>query len=355
MRTAVHVIATVAALLVAGCATSPEKAQDTVFYPPLPEIPRIQFLTTITTEDDLGGASLMRQFLTDGTQNPKRFIRPWDMAHEKGKIYVIDKRYSKVIIADLGKRSLSIFPDKRLGALQNPMGIAIADNGYKYVADMERGQIVAYDEKNEFVRVYGEPKQYHVTDVAVYENRIYVCENKANEIVVLDRDSGDVITRIGEKGKEEGQLHRPSHVAVDKDGNLFVTDVLNFRIQMFDKDGKFVRSFGEAGAGPGGNARPKGLDIDRDGHFYLADAGMEIVQIFDIETSNPLLAFGKYATGPGSTYMPGGVHIDYDNVDAFAKYADPDFKLKYLIYVANTLGEDKLNVYGFGEWTGQGL
>lgn len=58
---------------------------------------------------------------------------------------------------------------------------------------------------------------------------------------------------------------------------------------------------------------------------------------------------------PGSMYLPAGVFIDYENVDYFRKYLDKDFKLQYLIYVSNQQGDHKLNVYGFGEWTGPAL
>ena len=79
---------------------------------------------------------------------------------------------------------------------------------------------------------------------------------------------------------------------------------------------------------------------------------MEIVQIFDVESARPLLAFGKRGTGPGSTYLPSDIVIDYDNVGYFSQYAHPDFRLEYVLYQTNQLG-NKLNVYGFGHWSGK--
>jgi hypothetical protein len=124
---------------------------------------------------------------------------------------------------------------------------------------------------------------------------------------------------------------------------------------VFDKGGAFVKVIGYQGSHPGAFVRPKGLDIDRDGHLYVADAGFEIIQIFDVDSAEPLLPFGKYGPAPGSTYLPAGVHIDYDNVAYFSRYADPDFRVEYLVYVGNMLGDRKLNVYGFGEWVGPSL
>ncbi|MBI5409919.1 MAG: hypothetical protein HZA14_11185, partial [Nitrospirae bacterium] len=102
----------------------------------------------------------------------------------------------------------------------------------------------------------------------------------------------------------------------------------------------------------GALARPKGLDVDREGHLFVVDTAFENVQIFDVETADLLLFFGGFGPEPGSMYMPNGIYVDYHNVEYFKKYADKDFNLKYLVYVGNMLGEHKLNVYGFGDWTG---
>lgn len=352
MKPVFYLILSVAFILLTSCAQTPKQEQGIVFYPSPPETPRIQFLTSITAENDLGKTSEFREFLLGEQKSGKQLYRPYGIAHNKGHIFVADKTLKKVLILDLAEKSFNYIKDVKAGALKDPMGVAVTDNGYKYIADAGRGQIVVFDQKNEFLRAYGDEKQFRPTSVAVYGNKIYVCDIAENEIEVLDKDSGAVLTKIGQTGSGKEDLHLPTHVAVDKDGNLFITDALNFRIQVFDKDGKFIRSIGELGTYPGTFGRPKGIDVDRDGHIYTADASFELIQIFDIESGEPLLPFGKYGPAPGSTYLPTGVHIDYDNVEAFAQYADPEFKVEYLIYVSNMVGSHKLNVYGFGEWTG---
>jgi len=343
----------IAALLLVACGVQPvKKEHDSVFYPALPQQPRVQYLTTINTQGDLGSKKGMDSFLGDPENVRNRLLRAYAVAHEKDFIYVVDAKFKKIVTIDLKKGTMGFFPSQRMGLLREPMGIFVDADGSKYVADNGRGQVVVYNSKNEYLRTYGTPEQYKLTDVAVHGERVYIANNQAHEIVVLDKTSGEVVQRIGSKGTEDGKFRFPSFITVDKDGNLFVTDPLNFRVQMFSSSGEFIRSFGYPEAGPGGMVRPKSLAVTRDGKLYISDAGMEIVQIFDVASTDPLLAFGKHGTGPGSTYMPYGIHIDYDNVAHFAQYADPEFKPEFLIYVVNHAGDDKLNVYAFGEWTG---
>jgi len=157
---------------------------------------------------------------------------------------------------------------------------------------------------------------------------------------------------IGESGAGEGQLHKPTHVTVDKQGNIFVNDAFNFRVQQFDSSGAFVKTFGFHGDRIGAMARTKGLGTDQEGNLYVADSAFEYVQIFN-KKGQLLLFFGGPGNGPGNMYLPSGVHIDYENVQFFNKFADPKFKLKYLVYVCNMSGPNKVNVYGYGDWTGE--
>jgi DNA-binding beta-propeller fold protein YncE len=173
---------------------------------------------------------------------------------------------------------------------------------------------------------------------------------------VLDKDSGKVIRKIGGvAGRGDAEFYKPSYVTVDAEGNLYVNDAFNFRMQVFDPEGNFVKKFGKGGDTLGTFARPKGIAIDREQHLYAVDTAFENVQIFDINSTDLLLFFGGFETGPGSMHMPHGIHIDYENTEYFQKLVDKNFKIKYLVYVGNTLGYRKINVYGFGDWIGAPL
>jgi DNA-binding beta-propeller fold protein YncE len=99
-------------------------------------------------------------------------------------------------------------------------------------------------------------------------------------------------------------------VAVDKEGNLYVCDTLNDRIEVFDADGVFIRTWGKNGDGPGYFARPKGVAIDSDGHVWVADGMQDRVQVFTNE-GQLLIVMGGHGLLPGQ--FQGLVSIASDN------------------------------------------
>lgn len=346
----------IAFISLSGCATAPQEF-ETVFYPPLPQRPRLQFLLSITGEEDIGiRQGALMEFLLGQPTSDKRLGKSYDIGSSDGKIYVLDRRYRKLIIIDLAKREFDYLRDQRMGALKDPSGIWVTEDGVKYVADMERKQIVVFGNDNRFLRTYGGPDVFEKpTDVAVYEDTLYVSDMDKHQIFALDKATGAVKRAIGELGQKEGQLAKPTHVVVDHNGNIYVNDSFNFRVQKFDPEGKFAKSYGFHGDAVGAFVRPKGLAIDREGHLYVVDAAFENVQIFDGETGDLLLFFGGSGVAPGNMFLPAGIHIDYRNAEYFSNLVDRDFRLKYVLYVGNMFGLNKLNVYGFGDWVGDSL
>jgi DNA-binding beta-propeller fold protein YncE len=95
-----------------------------------------------------------------------------------------------------------------------------------------------------------------------------------------------------------GDFAKPTGVAVDADGNLYVCDTLNNRVEIFDADGRFIKTFGKSGDGPGYFARPKGIAIDADGNIWVADGLQDRVQVFNQE-NQLLITFGGHGLLPG--------------------------------------------------------
>ncbi len=97
---------------------------------------------------------------------------------------------------------------------------------------------------------------------------------------------------FGSFGKKNGQFNNPKAVTVDNDGNIYVADAENSRIQKFSPDGEFLISLGKQGAGPGEFNKPVGVDVDAEGYIYVADTWNHRVQKFSPE-GEYLETYGK--------------------------------------------------------------
>lgn len=81
-------------------------------------------------------------------------------------------------------------------------------------------------------------------------------------------------------GSGHGWFKTATGVATDGDGNVFVADFENHRVQKFTSEGEFLGAFGEQGSGPGQFDRPTDAAIDQDGNLYVVDFGNNRVQKF---------------------------------------------------------------------------
>jgi uncharacterized protein (TIGR03663 family) len=119
----------------------------------------------------------------------------------------------------------------------------------------------------------------------------------------------------GSQGGAPGQFNEPKGLAVDADGNVYVADSRNHRIQMLDANGQFVRQWGGEGNAPGQFNEPWGVAVGPEGNIYVADTWNHRVQVFDPE-GNLLRAWGMFGevdqpTGPGNVlYGPRDLAFD---------------------------------------------
>jgi DNA-binding beta-propeller fold protein YncE len=83
-------------------------------------------------------------------------------------------------------------------------------------------------------------------------------------------------------GRPTDLFERPTDVAWDAAGDIFVADGLsNARVAKFDKDGKFIKSWGKKGTGNGEFANVRSIAVDAQGNVYVADGGNKRIQVFD--------------------------------------------------------------------------
>jgi sugar lactone lactonase YvrE len=345
-----------AALSACGSApTTPDKvveAAEPVFYPPLPTAPRLQWLTSYTgAKDFMGKSSGFADFVAGKQEAPQGLVTIYGVAMFDSKIFALDSKAATLATFDLVKQKYSTFGGTGGGKLRLPINISIDTDGTKYVTDTGRNQVVVYDRDDRFVSAFGDSEQFRPVDTAIVGDKLYVVDILHHEIQVLHKRTGQLLFKFGKKGSELGEMLHPTNIAIGPNGDVFVVETSNFRVQRFTPDGKPVRVYGEVGDTSGKFARPKGIAIDREGMMHVADAAFQNVQMFDTNTGKLLLAYGQPEKGDGMS-LPAAVKIDYDHIALFQRYADPKFKIEYLVLVTSQVAPNKIDVFGYGKLAG---
>ena len=237
----------------------------------------------------------------------------------KGRLYVADSKVLAVFIFDTQTKDVELIKNGVQARFGWITGLTIDDSDRLFVADSKMRRVLVFDPQH---RVEGSISEGMVSPGGMAidtENRfLYVADAELDQVLVYDADPPyKLLRKMGTGGKEHtlttpGDFARPSNVAVDQDGNLYVSDTLNDRVEIFDAEGNFIRTFGKAGDGPGYFARPKGIAIDGDGHVWVADAVQNRVQVFTPE-GQLLIWMGENGTLPGQFDALAGLTIDKNN------------------------------------------
>jgi DNA-binding beta-propeller fold protein YncE len=91
-----------------------------------------------------------------------------------------------------------------------------------------------------------------------------------------------LLSLFGRSGEGPGEFRAPAGLAFDREDNLYVTEIGNHRVQVFDKTGKFLTMWGRKGSAVGEFGNPHGIIVDRNtGHVYVADTSNNRVQVFE--------------------------------------------------------------------------
>lgn len=183
-------------------------------------------------------------------------------------------------------------------ALRRPIGLSktFNENLTCFAADYDQHLISSWtiDENGNgrLVKKFGQqsligPKGLSVSN---HSQSIVVADNKANSICLYD-SSGVFQYRFGTRGSEPHELAGPHYVRFtepDNDRNIIVTDFYNNCVKIFDieRHGQFVTSFGSVGTKNGLFQAPTGLAIDYErGYIFVSDWGNNRIQIFDRQGS----------------------------------------------------------------------
>jgi DNA-binding beta-propeller fold protein YncE len=205
-----------------------------------------------------------------------------------------------------------------LHANQAPTRLARGPEGKIYVTDPKAGSVFIYDSD---LTAIGELKNLNVPlgiGVGV-DGRMYVGCQGTRAIQVYDA-SGNFIMNVG-----EGELSKPSDIALDLYGNLYVVDSTAHRVRIYNMDGGHLGDIGSFGAAAGQFNFPIAVDVayttndtgQAEGELFVADQGNACFHVFDLR-GNLLRAFDLGKIGDTGNWFGPSLQDDEVVPDSFA-------------------------------------
>jgi DNA-binding beta-propeller fold protein YncE len=353
-------------------ADAQQETTQEIVWPLPPDQPVIRFDGVLYSEQDLGkdvGFFAKISGALVGTRERMLAVqRPHDVwTDDGGRMFVTNGLQSGFWIFDPNEKEARIVNPAGAATVGKPMGITGDGAGTIFIADPSGKRVVAMDEDGQFVQAYGgRDALLNPVDVALSPSghRVYVADAYCHQVLIFDRTSGQLLRKLGRdegdvstkeaaklatthglpdhgqdadtppealdapetpghgddapiepsdlwenRGAAEGEFRYPAFLTTGPDGRLYVSDGMNFRVQVFDEDGEYLSMFGRMGDTPGAFSRPKGIEIDSEGHVYVVDGAFNNVQIFDTE-GQLLMVFGEFGNGAGQLWLPTGIFID---------------------------------------------
>lgn len=286
-------------------------------WPPPPDEPRIKLEGIFSARVDVEADSKLRKLLIGASPDSPydRLRKPFAVAIDRqGRILVSDSGNAALIRFNVEGKQMDVFGTQGAVRLKLPLGLGLGADETIYVADAGLQRVVAFDAEGKLVGVWGKEGELgNPTDVAVSPDgkKLYVADSKEHRIVVFEIASGKLLSSFGRRGGGEGEFSFPTSLVFGTDGNLYVVDQINSRIEVVTPSGEFVDEFGALGVAFGNFVRPKDIAIDDAGLIYVTDNAFNNVQLFDADFT--LLTFvGEGGAGPGRFLGASGVAVRGD-------------------------------------------
>ncbi len=252
--------------------------------------------------------------------NSTTFKSPTNIAIDNdNNIYVVDTGNSKIKKFNVKGNMLLSWGEtgSSNGQFKNPSGIFVNEK-YVYVADTGNSRIIMFDKTGNFVYSWGtygkNPGMFQIP-VSInsdHSGELFVGDVEQQSIQLFDT-KGIYRDEIDSSFTEGASFSGIKAIAFDSQDNLYAISTDN-KILKYSSIGKFLNFYGSIGVEEGRFTNPSAIAIDSKDNVYVADTGNHRIQKFDSD-GDFLLSWGIEGTEPGQFEQPVGLVIDaVDNI-----------------------------------------
>ena len=222
-----------------------------------------------------GQDQLVRKFGSNGRGNGQ-FSNPYGLAFDaNNQLYVSEHSNHRVQKFNINGEYLLQFGHQGSGngQLTSPSGITV-HNERLYIAENSNSRISVFQLDGQFRCIIGSGQLSNPYDVTVNSNGHLLVANYSNHFIICFTLDGTYVGRF-----DKTQLCNPIGLTTDMHGFVLVTENNN-HVTVFDQDGACVHQFGSNGSANGQFSNPRGISISPNGNIYVADYSNMRVQIF---------------------------------------------------------------------------
>jgi len=206
--------------------------------------------------------------------------------HE-GNIVVVEPHYSRINHFNKEGKLMSQWGahGNNKGQLSFPRAIAIGNDGSAYVSEfqiIERVQKFQLNRKSVLFEIQGAGNadgQFNRAEGLSLspEGNLFVADSCNHRIQVFSAD-GTFLKSLGKAGTARGEFSYPYDIRIDDVGNQYICEFGNSRLTILDSKGQVIELIGQAGSLPGEFNNPWSLALDSKGNLYVADSQNHRIQ-----------------------------------------------------------------------------
>lgn len=319
-------IVVMSVLFCCSCATQQSVVKDRYVWPPPPDVARIEWLKTYSSQLDIERTSLQRFWdAVAGDDAPRSLLKPVEVKSvpELNKFFVSDIGRAAVVVFDLAGRELRVLDvPGGVPPMQLPLSVAVDHDGSIYVLERRSASVFVFDRFEKFQRLINlAPVSVTNPTSMIIDKKthlMYVSDAASRKVVVVDL-KGKLVRSIGSAGEGDGRFNLPVAMALNSKGHLVVADAFGASVQIFEQSGRFLRKFGQRGATDGNFQLIKSVAVDSSDNIYVVDGRNHNITILNEQGGVLLILGGYYASAATGKLAPGGfsipVGIDIDSTD----------------------------------------
>ena len=235
----------------------------------------------------------------------------------EGYIEILPSNRERTASPILGIRYIEMLgrAGQGVGEFRTPLGLAIDQRQWIYVADAGNNRVQVIDDAGNFITEFGsrgwQTGEFdHPTDIALSFQRgyrLYVVDTGNNRVQYCN--FVDQIFYPLSESVDDILLDRPEGIGIGRNGEVYVVDTGNHRWIEFNVTGVPVVTHGGFGSGREQLWNPTDLAVDSQGNVYIVDAGNHLIKKYDF-SGNPIDTWGGEGDQLGQLRDPKCVALD---------------------------------------------